>query len=155
MGVAMTVTVHSLDLKIELPSELACDALILPTERAPDGTGIYHESVVTLAKELRAVDVRAEYQDDAASRKWYGERAVPLVVLELFVALGAHAAWDGIKAIIKRVPSDKKVRLRVARRPTPDDEWELLEAEGSGEEVANAVGAALSVGGTDGRKDGE
>jgi hypothetical protein len=151
----MTATVHRLDLDIELPEELACDALILPTERAPDGTGVYHESVVTLAKELRAADVKAEYQDDAASRKWYGERAVPLVVLELFVALGAHAAWDGIKSILKRVPGDKKVRVRVARRATPDENWELLEAEGGGEEVADALGAALSAGGTDGREDGK
>ena len=53
-----------------LPDELpAVDVLILPRE-VSDGRGLYDDSMVTLAKEIRVAGVTADYQHDANARKW-------------------------------------------------------------------------------------
>jgi hypothetical protein len=62
---------------VTLPDELpAVDLLILPRE-VSDGRGLYDDSVVTLAKQVRAAGVTADYQHDASSHTWQREPALP------------------------------------------------------------------------------
>ncbi len=124
---------------VMLPDELpAVDVLILPRE-VSDGRGLYDDSVMTLAKEIRAAGVTADYQHDANSRKWIGEKHVDPLVLDIIAGLITNAGWAGMMAAISMRKS-KRVRVRFGRRKDQSgslEEW--FEAEGPGAEVAEAL----------------
>lgn len=141
-------------LSVMLPEELpALDVLILPRE-VSDGRGLYDDSVVTLAKEIRAAGVTADYQHDADSRKWIGEKHVDPLVLDIIAGFITNAGWAGVAAAISRRKS-QRVRVRFGRRKDPSgslEEW--LEVEGPGAEVAEAL-KELQQGGSADEDDGE
>ena len=122
-----------------LPDELpAVDLLILPRE-VNDGRGLYDDSVVTLAKQVRAVGVTADYQHDASSRTWIGEKHVDPLVLDIIAGFITNAGWAGVATVISKRKS-KRVRVRFGRRKDSSgslEEW--FEAEGPGAEVAEAL----------------
>jgi len=135
---------------VPLPEQVRVDVLVLPQTIAEDGTAVYHESVLTLVKELRALDTDAAYQHEAEDRGWYGERSVSAIVLSLIVGVASAAGWDGLRALLSgdRHRSER-VHAKIARCTSTDDgvTWEWFEVEGPGAEVANAL-EAIQPGGT-------
>jgi hypothetical protein len=113
--------------------------LILPRE-VVDGRGSYDDSVVTIAKELRASGTSAGYAHGPEAREWIGEKSVAVILLSLIIGIASNAGWDGIRALVGRAGS-KRVHLRVARvNETPAGrEAEWFELDGPGAEVAEAL----------------
>lgn len=122
-----------------LPDRWTADVLILPRE-VVDGRGLYDDSVVTVAKELRAAGTSADYAHTPDARQWIGEKGVDPIVLSLIVGIAANAGWAGLRALVGRAGSNR-VRIRAARiRETLQGrEAEWFELEGPGEEVAQAL----------------
>jgi hypothetical protein len=138
-----------------LPDELpAVDVLLLPREIS-DGRGLYDDSVDTLAKEIRAIGVAADYQHDADSRAWIGEKHFTSLELDIIANVITSGGLGALVAVIRKRKSDR-VRVKVARRSDTssevDDEW--FEIEGPGAEVAEAL-KALERGATASKDDGE
>jgi hypothetical protein len=125
--------------RLVLPDELpAVDVLILPRE-VSHGNGLYDDSVITLAKELRAAGVNATYQHDPSSRRWIGEKHVDPLVLDIIAGFITNAGWTAMVAMIAGRKSER-VRVRFGRRKDPSgglEEW--FEVEGPGAEVAEAL----------------
>ena len=122
-----------------LPDSWTADVLILPRE-VVDGRGLYDDSVVTVAKELRAAGTSADYAHGPDAREWIGEKAVDAIVLSLIVGIASNAGWAGLRALLGRARSNR-VRIRVARmRETLNGrEAEWFELEGPADEVAEAL----------------
>jgi hypothetical protein len=77
-------------------------------ELAIDSRGIYGESTLFLGKELRAGGLEADYLDEAGKRLFEAKKGLIVEGL-LTVSLGvvSAAAWDGIKALLRRATPDK------------------------------------------------
>lgn len=123
-----------------LPAEPpTTDVLLLPRE-VSEGRALYDDSVIALAKEIRAAGASAEYQHDASSREWIGEKHVPVIVLDVIAGLLSNAGWAGLCAVIAKRKGEH-VRVRVARwrRAPSGNEQEWFEVEGPGAEVAGAL----------------
>ena len=123
-----------------LPAELAVGALLLPREVQGE-VGLYDDSAATLVKELRVAGATADHLHPADSREWIGEKHVPIIVADFFVALGAHAGWSALEALLRRGKTTDHVRVRVARyRRTPSETTsECFELEGPKDGVADAL----------------
>ncbi len=136
----MSVTARPIDPpSVPLPDSVDADVLIFPRE-VIESDGLYDDSALTLAKELRKDGVTAEYQHGPGSRQWIGERGVD-IVLSLILGIASNAGWDALCGLLRlRHPSDS-VRITLARcRQTESGvEWEWFEAEGPGEDVARAL----------------
>ncbi len=79
------------------------DALVVLPDRVVDGKGIYPQAALTTVKRLRAAGVEARYLDPPESRLFEVKNGVVLVEVVSFVlGIGANAAWDGIKALLRR-----------------------------------------------------
>jgi hypothetical protein len=134
----------------ELP---AVDVLLLPREIS-DERGLYDDSVDTLAKEIRAFGVTADYQHDSSSRGWIGEKHVSPIVLDLIANILSMAGWNGLRSVVAKRKSER-VRVKVARRKETSsgtvEEW--FELDGPGAEVAEALKGLESK--TDGENDDE
>jgi hypothetical protein len=139
---------------VTLPDELpAVDLLILPRD-VSDGRGLYDDSVVTLAKQVRATGVTADYQHDASSRTWIGEKHLDPLVLDIIAGFITNAGWAGVATVISKRKSDR-VRVRFGRRKNSSgslEEW--FEVEGPGTEVAEAL-RELQQGGSADEDDGD
>ena len=136
------MTAKPIDPPLILPGDFTVDALILPRRIDEDGVGLYDDSVLMVAKELREAGAQAEYQHAANSRRWIGEKGIPPVVLDLLIGIGGNAGWSALCAIC-RGRKNQGVRVRVARckQGEAETQWEWFEAEGPGEEVATAIEA--------------
>jgi hypothetical protein len=148
---ATTIDAPNVTLPADLPQ---VDVLLLPRETG-EGRGLYDDSVDTLAKEIRASGATAEYQHDASSRGWIGEKHLPVIELDVIAGILSNAGWAGLRAVVAK-RKVKRVRVKVGRRKeTPsglEEEW--IELEGPGIEVANAL-EVLQQGGTVDAADGE
>jgi hypothetical protein len=79
----------------QLPDTLDVDVIVFPRER--DGErGLYHDSTITLVKELRRQGVTARYEHPQESRGWIGEKALTPDVVSFFVGIASSAGWDGL-----------------------------------------------------------
>jgi hypothetical protein len=117
----------------------APDVLILPA-RIEDGVGLYHDSVVTLAKELRADGVSAGYRHGPDARRWIGHKGVSAIVLEVVVGIVGNAGWAGIYALLKRGGSSRiRIRLTRVQRSALGSDSQWYEIEGPAREVAEIV----------------
>jgi len=128
---------------IPLPDEVNSDVVVFPQEVEPDGRGLYHDTVVTIAKEFRAEGVSATYQHDQDARTWVGEKAATEVVLALVIGIASNAGWAALCRILRRQYDSDRVRVRVGRfRKTASEvSWEWYQLDGRGEEVARALAA--------------
>jgi hypothetical protein len=135
-------TAKPIDPPLVLPNVVTVDVLILPRRIGEDGVGLYDDSVLTLAKELREAGAQAEYQHATNSRRWIGEKGVPPVVLDLLIGIAGNAGWAALRAVC-RGHKNQGVRVRVARckQKKTETQWEWFEAEGPGGEVATAIEA--------------
>jgi hypothetical protein len=136
-----TVSAKPVDpLLASLPEGIDIDVLILPRRLGPEGEGLYDDSVLTLAKDLRAEGVSADYLHPAEDRRWIGEKSAVALVVEFVVGIGGNAGWAALYALFRREP-EQKVRVRVARKKdfAAKQEKEWVEAEGPGEEVARSL----------------
>lgn len=125
-----------------LPDELDVDLLILPRRLGPAGEGLYDDSVLTLAKDLRAEGVSADYLHPTEERRWIGEKSAVALIVEFAIGIGSNAGWTALYELLRRHP-EQTVRVRAARKKdlAAKQEWEWVEAEGSGEEVARSLEA--------------
>lgn len=123
---------------VTLPAELPADVLILP-RKTDDGQGLYDDSVVTVAKELRAAGATAEYQHDAGSRKWIGEKALTPLEVDLIAGIATNAGWAAIATVLGRRKARVRARLARCAKTPSGTQWEWFEVEGSGTEVADTV----------------
>ena len=126
---------------IALPSDLGDnDVLVFPREIAEDGKGLYDDSVLTLAKELRSIGVRASYQHDRDSRQWLGEYGVPPLGLDVVIGIASNAGWAALCWLLRKRGRDA-VRVRVGRfKKTKNGisaTWYSI--KGPGAEVAKAL----------------
>jgi hypothetical protein len=151
MSQAPIVSADPVDpLLARLPEEIDIDLLILPRRLGPEGEGLYDDSVLTLAKDLRAEGFSADYLHPAEDRRWIGEKSAVALVVEFVVGVGGNAGWAALYALFRRKP-EQKVRVRVARKKdlVAKQEWEWIEAEGPGEEVARSLEALAPLNGED------
>jgi hypothetical protein len=127
--------------EIQLPDHVDVDVLVLPREVSESGRGLYDDSVVTLAKELRLHDVTAAYQHGAEDRQWIGERAADVIVLSFVIGVASSAGWEALKRLFSTRYDKNRVKGKLARYTQTSDHatWEWFEVEGSGEEVARAL----------------
>lgn len=136
----MAATVREIDPPIApAPESVDVDVLILPRE-IEDGVGLYDDSALTLAKDLREAGVTAEYQHPADARGWIGERGADILIA-FIVGIASNAAWSAISGLLRRQHAADSVRVRVSRirdRKSNRD-WEWFELEGTGDEVADAL----------------
>lgn len=127
---------------VPLPSDLGDDdVLVFPREIAEDGKGLYDDSVLTIAKELRSTGVRARYQHDPDSREWIGEYGVTPVALDLVIGIASNAGWAALCWLLIRKRGRDAVRVRVGRfKKTKDGvsaTW--YSVKGPGADVARAL----------------
>jgi hypothetical protein len=136
------MTAKPIDPPFALPGDFTVDALILPRQISEGGVGLYDDSVLMVAKELREAGAQAEYQHVASSRRWIGEKGIPPVVLDLLIGIGSNAGWAALRAVC-RSRKNQGVRVQVARckQGKAETQWEWFEAEGPGDEVATAIEA--------------
>jgi hypothetical protein len=133
---------------IPLPEAFASDVVVLPREVAPDGRGLYDDSVLMAVKEFRALGVSASYQHDQESRTWVGEKAVAEVAFALIIGIASNAGWAALCRILRRQHGSDHVRVRVGRltRTSTETSWEWFKVEGPGEAVADALAAIQAPG---------
>lgn len=128
---------------IPVPDVVAGDVVVLPREVAPDGRGLYDDSVLTIVKEFRAAGVSASYQHGPDSRSWIGEQAVAEAALALVIGIASNAGWTALCRILRRQHNSDHVRVRVGRfgRTSSETSWEWFKVEGPGGAVADALAA--------------
>jgi hypothetical protein len=126
---------------IPLPDRMHVDVVVLPREDS-QGTGSYDDSVLTLAKELRAVGTSADYQHEPEARQWIGERSVAAIALAFVLGIASNAGWDALKLLFSTRYARDRVKGKVARCTQTADQltWEWFDVDGTGEEVARALG---------------
>jgi hypothetical protein len=126
---------------IPLPHRIDTDVVVLPREVEEDGSGLYDDSVLTLAKALREEGASADYQHDREHRNWIGERSATAIVLTVVLGVASNAGWHALRRLFSKVHAADHVRGKVARCILHADEisWEWYEFEGTGEEVARAL----------------
>jgi hypothetical protein len=126
---------------ISLPDRIDTDVVVLPREVDEHGTGLYDDSVLTLAKALRAEGVSADYQHDREHRNWIGERDAGAIALAVVLGIASNAGWHALIRLFSKTQADDHVRGKVARCTQRGETivWEWYEFEGQGEEVARAL----------------
>src|ERR1700761_3482344 len=136
-----------------LPEEIDVDLLILPRRLGPEGEGLYDDSVLKLAKDLRAEGFSDDYLHPSEDRRWIGEKSAVALVVAFVVGIVSNAGWAALCALLRRKPK-QKVRVRAARKKdlAAMQDWEWVEAEGPGEEVARSLEALAALSGEDGSK---
>jgi hypothetical protein len=136
----MTVVVSSTP-DIWLPDRIDTDVVVLPREVDAHGVGLYDDSVLTLAKALRAEGASADYQHDRDHRNWIGEREAAAIALTVVLGIASKAGWYALIRLFSKAHADDRVRGKVARYTQRGETiaWEWHEFEGRGEEVARAL----------------
>jgi hypothetical protein len=116
--------------------------VILPEEERGD-VGVYSDSYLMIAKELRAQGVDISYKHDYAHRLWRGRKGLGIVTpLEIEVALAVipSSFFFALQQLLDRRGSKDSVKVRVVhvtgRTPSSAD---VFEAEGSPAEVVEAL----------------
>ena len=125
-----------------LPETLEADLVVLPREIAPDGRGLYDDSVVTIVKDLRLLGVSASYQHDQDHRAWIGEQGHAQLVYDLIVGVAGNAGWWALCRLFAVERKSDKLRVKVARctqEPDGKTTWEWYEMKGTGAAVAEAM----------------
>jgi hypothetical protein len=124
-----------------LPEKIDADIVVLPEEVEQDGVGLYSDSALDLVKELRLLDVTADYQHPQQSRTWIGERSFAAVAFEWIFGVSTNAGWAAICVLLRRNKGKAPGRVKIARCAESADEitWEWFEVEGDGNTIADAL----------------
>jgi hypothetical protein len=124
-----------------LPERIDADIVVLPEEVKQDGVGLYSDSALDLIKELRLLDVTADYQHPQQSRTWIGERSFAAVAFAWIFGVSTNAGWTAICALLRRNRGKAPGRVKIARCTQSADEitWEWFEVEGDGNTIASAL----------------
>jgi hypothetical protein len=126
---------------IPLPDRVDTDVVVMPREVDEGGIGFYDDSVLTLAKALRAEGASADYQHNREHRNWIGQRSATAIVLTVVLGVASNAGWHALRRLFSKAHAADHVRGKVARCTQRADEirWEWYEFDGTGEEVARAL----------------
>ena len=116
------------------------DVIIFPLAFEGE-VGIYSESVLLLAKRLRAEGISAEYLNGPENRTWLGLNGTPvgLSILIGFLTSGGVAA---VQSWLVSSLGKTRLRFKGGRNVNADgsvDEW--FEAVGTGEDIARVLEA--------------
>jgi len=114
--------------------------VVLPHEVDQDGTGLYSDSALELVKELRSLEIQAQYQHPQDSRTWIGERGFAAIAFDWILGVASNAGWAAL-CLLLRHKGKASVRIKLARctQSASQTVWEWLEVEGDGTSVANAL----------------
>jgi hypothetical protein len=125
---------------IPLPEAITVDVVVLPLEVDQDGTGLYSDSALMLVKELRSLEIQAQYQHPQDSRTWVGERSFAAVAFEWILGVSSNAGWAALCLLLRR-KGKASVRIKLARCTQSGSEtvWEWAELEGDGTAIADAL----------------
>jgi hypothetical protein len=134
-------------LSYPLPELPEATIVVLPTSVEGE-VGVYSNEVSTLAKELRAAGVAAEYLHGADHRQWrvnMGEVPVDIVVGVTSAIIGS-GLWDAFVAFLGTRYPVNEVNLRVVRqrrRPNGDRINTTVEISGKGRQLRKLLETAL------------
>ena len=122
---------------------LEVEVIVLPREIDGEGRGVYHDSAVTLVKELAPFGVSAAYAHDQGERLFYGERNFSAGVVNWVIGIASSGGWAALCWLVRKQYSEARVRLKIARCSQTANEttWEWFEVEGRGTDVADALDA--------------
>ncbi|MEJ5914720.1 hypothetical protein [Pseudokineococcus sp. 1T1Z-3] len=114
--------------------------MIEPQRRDQAGRGIYDASTEMIVKELREAGVRASFLDPPATRLFNVQHSAWAdLVLAIVINFGSSAAWDGLKALIRKSsPPSRHVSLSLTAVEADGSRREL-HASGSGEDVIAVI----------------
>jgi hypothetical protein len=127
---------------IPLPESMNVDVMVFPRET--DGElGLYHDTVITLVKELRAAGATASFQHPPELREWIGEKHLSPDEISFLIGIASNAGWAAIVALLRMRHASGRVRARIARyrKDASGTRWEWIKLEGPGSEVADAIEA--------------
>jgi hypothetical protein len=124
------------------PEERFAAILILPEEERGD-VGVYSDSYLMLAKELRAQGIEVAYKHDSEHRLWRGRKGLGVVTpLELQVSLAVIPAsfFFALQQLLDRRGSKDPVKIRVVHMTEgTSSSADMFEAEGSPAGVIEAL----------------
>jgi hypothetical protein len=129
---------HAPDFDVPMPDG---DIVVLPREIADDGRGLYDESVITIVKEFRSLDVGADYLHGPDERSWIGERAIPPLVIDLIVGITSNAGWSALCRLLGKKHPENQVQVRVGRIRGKQFSADWYKIEGPGKDVADVIAA--------------
>jgi hypothetical protein len=116
--------------------------VILPLDRKEDGRGVYGQSSVTLAKELREFGVEAGYFDPVENRTFEVKKSLRIEVVQLMIFLAQEATkevvWDQLKSLIKRKHPESQA-FKFAYVEISDGVVKAFQAEGARDDVFEAI----------------
>jgi hypothetical protein len=114
-------------------------AVLAPSRRS-GRLGVYDESVGSVAQELNALGVVAEWSEPAGSRVWAARRSADQIalVVDLVIGVASNAAWEGLVAILHR-RGRQRVRATVGSRVTEEATERWVQIDGEAEAVANIL----------------
>jgi len=127
---------------ISPPDSIDVDVMVFPRETEGE-RGLYHDSVITLVKELREAGATASFQHPPEMREWIGEKALSPIEISFLIGIASNAGWAAIGAVLRRRHRAGQVRARIARYRggASGNQWEWIALDGPGDEVADAIEA--------------
>ena len=99
---------------ISPPDSIDVDVMVFPRETEGE-RGLYHDSVITLVKELREAGATASFQHSPEMREWIGEKALSPIEISFLIGIASNAGWAAIAAVLRRRHRAGQVRARIAR----------------------------------------
>jgi len=114
-------------------------AVLAPSRRSGK-LGVYDEFIGSIAQELRALGVVAEWSEPAGSRAWAARRSADQIalVVDLVIGVASNAAWEGLVAILHR-RGRQRVRATVGSRVAEEATECWVQIDGDAEAVANIL----------------
>jgi hypothetical protein len=127
---------------IPIPDSIDVDVMVFPRETEGE-LGLYHDTVITLVKELRNAGATASFQHPPKLREWIGEKHLSPDEVSLLIGIASNAGWAAIVAVLRMRHAAGRVRARIARyrKDASGTRWEWIKLEGPGDEVADAIEA--------------
>jgi len=137
-----TINVASLDAATTTRIlDVGNDVVLLPIN-VDDEVGIYPQSSVFSAKDLRQAGIDAAFLDPSANRRFVLQQSAD-VLLTLAIGVASNAVWAGLSRYLRTMGASR-MRLRVFRFRSPDggslQGWEV---EGESEAVLDALDRLL------------
>jgi hypothetical protein len=142
-GMDDLAVVRAVDLppeEVERARGVEAAIVILPLARAADGRGVYGQSTVFLAKDLRAEGLDATYLDASGNRVFEELNGVISdALLNISLGITGNAAWEGLKALLRREQATHRKMEITYTDLTPGGTGKSWNVRGHGEDVLRAI----------------
>lgn len=121
------------------------DIVLIPWREDEDGTGVYPEASLTLAKHLRLEQVNVAFAHDSESRSWLqllGHGEVSLIAAIALNVVGS-ASWDLVRAGFARwidtLEEGTRLNVKIELYSPSGKKREALEIRGRASQVLRAL----------------